>query len=154
MLSIPGKLLAGQVCCNGHNLINKHQWGFREGLSTVGLLVHLIERWKWHQTKDELLGVIFPAFDTVQHDILLYKLQAVGISEDLYSQIKNYLTNRTQFTEVNGTISSTRKVTCGVPQGSLLGPRLFSMQINDLPDAIAEGELSLFANDTSNYYKG
>ena len=66
----------------------------------------------------------------------------------------NYLSGRKQYTEVNNQKSSTKPVNCGVPQGSLLGPRLYTIQVNDLPESTSEGELSLFADDTNVYCIG
>ena len=66
----------------------------------------------------------------------------------------NYLSGRKQYTEVNNQKSSTEPINCGVPQGSLLGPRLYTIQVNDLPESTSEGELSLFADDTNVYCIG
>ena len=71
------------------------------------------------------------AFDTVSHEILSYKLQAAGISGNLHALIMNYLKDRTQYAEINGECSSTKHVRFGVPQGSLLGPKLYSLHVND-----------------------
>ena len=76
------------------------------------------------------------AFDTVSHTILRYKLEAIGITGDLL----NWMISCT---------SQTRNVCCGVPQGSLLGPRFFSYYVNNLPDAVTEGELATHADDTT-----
>ena len=69
----------------------------------------------------------------------------------MHEWIVDYLSNRAQYTEVNGETSTVKEVKYGVPQASLLGPRLFSIQVNDLPDCIEEGELSLFADNTNVY---
>ena len=94
------------------------------------------------------------AFDTVSHSILRYKLEAMGMAGDLLDWMISYLTNRKQFSVVNGCISQTKTVSCGVPQGSLLGPRLFSYYINDLPSVINEGELIMYADDTTLFVVG
>ena len=93
--------------------------------------------------KGLIVGAIFldfqKAFDSVSHDILGQKLQAVGISGDLYSWIISYLRKRKQYTEINGKSSVEEEVLFGVPQGSLLDPKLYTILVNDLPEAITEG---------------
>ena len=90
----------------------------------------------------------------MDHRILLEKMQAIGISGDIYELVKNYLTDRKQFTEINGSRSDSKGITYGVPQGSLLGPRLFKIFINDLPDAVENGLLYMYADDTTAYCLG
>jgi len=90
------------------------------------------------------------AFDTVDHTILQQKLQAVGISGNLYDLLKN----RHQFAYINGASSKIRIVEYGVPPGSLLGPRLFKIYVNDLARSVKEGWRFLFADDTTIYYIG
>ena len=164
MLSIPGKLFEGQACDNidkhvtKQNLLSKNQWGFNKGRSTEELLLQITEKWKNAMDKGLIVGAIFldfqKAFDSVSHDILGQKLQAVGISGDLYSLIVSYLRKRKQYTEINGKSSVEEEVLFGVPQGSLLGPKLYTILVNDLPEAITEGEVTLFADDTSIYCIG
>ena len=84
------------------------------------------------------------AFDTVSHTILKYKLEAIGITRDLLNWMISYLTNRKQFAIVNGCTSQTKNVCCRVPQGFLLGLRFFSYYVNNLPDAVTEGELAMY----------
>jgi len=91
------------------------------------------------------------AFDTISHELLPLKLQAVGIMGNSYNWILDYLKDRSQFTTVNGSSSSTKPINYGVPQGSLLGPRLYSIYVNDLPDAVTEGEVEMYADDTTAY---
>ena len=88
------------------------------------------------------------AFDTVDHNILLSKLAKYGIRGLPHQLLKSYLTNRKQYTVVNGKQSSERSITCGVPQGSTLGPLLFIIYMNDLPQA-SNFCTRLFADDTS-----
>ena len=87
------------------------------------------------------------AFDTVSHKILLHKLHHYGICGQAYALIENYLTSRNQFVTFNNTSSSTKPINIDVPQGSILGPLLFLIYINDLPNAI-NSTPRLFADDT------
>ena len=96
------------------------------------------------------------AFDTVDHEILLLRLNYYGIRGHANDFFRSYLTNRRQFVIVNGVKSGLKEITCGVPQGSVLGPILFLIYINDLFKAIGDDELlRLFADDTGlfNYDK-
>ena len=91
------------------------------------------------------------AFDTVNHDILLKKIHAIGIRGNVEKWLKNYLTNRKQCTIANNIVSELRNVTCGVPQGSVCGPLLFLLYINDLPQILKNSQVSLYADDTVIY---
>jgi len=101
-------------------------------------------------TKDITLGLFLDlskAFDTINHSTLLSKLRHYGIRGVANDWFLSYLSNRSQFTEVNGTKSDTNNIICGVPQGSILGPILFLIYINDCTDL----ELLSFADDTTVY---
>ena len=87
------------------------------------------------------------AFDTVDHKLLLYILDRYGIRGNVLDLFKSYLTQRFQYVCVNDSTSNKLEVKCGVPQGSILGPTLFSLYVNDLPK-ISEFSVRLFANDT------
>ncbi|MEO0684754.1 MAG: reverse transcriptase domain-containing protein [Cyanobacteria bacterium J06649_11] len=90
------------------------------------------------------------AFDSVSHDILLNKLSAFGISGLLYEYIHSYLRNTSQYTVLNRVKSEKKSVRFGVPQGSILGPNLFSVFVNDMPQVVKkDGDLELFADDTT-----
>ena len=164
MLSIPSKILEATVCrnidsfTNDCGLCNENQWGFTKGKSTEGLLTYLTEKWKTALDNGNVVGVVFidfkKAFDCVSHSILDLKLQAMGISGPPLEWIRDYLKDRKQFAVVNGCRSELNAVNCGIPQGSLLGPRLFSFYVNDLPDQIKEGEIDMYADDTTLFYIG
>ena len=89
------------------------------------------------------------AFDTVNHDILVRKLELYGITGNALSMIKSYLTDRKQKCQLGDVITSESRVTCGIPQGSILGPLLFLLYINDLPHCLRQVSPRLFADDTN-----
>ena len=90
-------------------------------------------------------------FDTINHTILLKKLPHFGLSENLITWISNYLTHRVQKCTVNGLMSDERPITCGVPQGSILGPLLFLLFINDIDTNVVHSKVLLYADDTVIY---
>lgn len=92
-------------------------------------------------------------FDTVDHEILLEKLNHYGIRGVVNSFFKSYLQNRKQKVEIEGSLSGIKKITCGVPQGSVLGPILFLLYINDLPTILSNAKATIFADDTSLFFK-
>ena len=89
------------------------------------------------------------AFDTVNHTILLNKLSDVGVQTTSLRWFENYLEDRTQSVRLEDEISTPGVITCGVPQGSILGPLLFSVHVRDLPDQACLCEVDQFADDTS-----
>ena len=91
---------------------------------------------------------ISKTFDKVWHEGLLYKLKSMGISGELYNLLENYLSDRFQRVILNGQFSSRKPILAGVPQGSMLGPLLFLIYINDLPNGLKSNAKS-FADDTS-----
>ena len=100
-------------------------------------------------------GVVYldlrKALDTVNHSILLRKMKATGVDDVSIKWFKSYFNNRTQRTVPGNAISSSRIVTTGVPQGSVLGPLLFLVYINDLTERLNFSVASLFADDTAFY---
>ena len=91
------------------------------------------------------------AFDTVSHSIMLRKLSAIGVSASSVKWFDSYFSDRTQLTRVSGKSSSEKPIRIGVPQGSILGPILFQIYVNDLPGYIAKSSVSMFADDTAIY---
>ncbi len=89
------------------------------------------------------------AFDTVNHEILLHKFKLYGFGENALTLLTNYLMHRKQRCLVNGMLSNQRRITCGSPQGSILGPLLFIIYINDLPNCLKHTTPRMFADDTS-----
>jgi len=137
------KIIAKQMFgfINKHNILYSHQFGFRPKHDTTQPIIHFLDRIYTGLNKNDAeytLGIFLDlkkAFDTVDHKILLRKLNHYGFKGVSNNWFENYLTNRTQYVAINGSESSSKTVNCGVPQGSVLGPLLFLIYINDLPNA-------------------
>ena len=138
---------------NNNNLISASQSGFRSLHSTLTALIEATDNWSINIDKGLLNGVIFidlkKAFDTIDHAILLRKLRIYGVDENGIKFFESYLSNRSQRYCVNGELSETAKITCGVPQGTNLGPLLFLIYINDLPNCLDRASPRMFADDTN-----
>ena len=137
--------------CMTHNLLTWRNSGYKLMDSTVNQLVFLCH--KIYEALENGQDVCFisldasAAFDRVWHDALLFKLKQIGITGTLLRWLENYLTNRKQRVVINGKKSEWTHISAGVPQGSILGPLLFLIYVNDIINDI-ESEILLFADDT------
>ena len=134
------------------NLLTESQSGFRPNHSTSTALISAVNLWLANMDAGKLNGSVFidlkKAFDTVDHNILLRKLYCYGVDGNALQLLKSYLTDRTQRCYVNGVLSTEQYVSCGIPQGSILGPLLLIIYINDFPKCLRHTTPGMFADDT------
>ena len=139
-----------------HSLISNNQYGFRPGLSTSDAIMDLSNLiYQTFENKAHGIGVFLDlskAFDTIDHNILLKKLSWYGVRGKALDWFRSYLEERKIYASYNNVQSKCFTMTHGVPQGSILGPLLFIIYINDLPNAISVGKSILFADDTTLYF--
>ena len=140
-------------------LLNKNQFGFRTKTCTVEALVSFIEgvRQDWEDGITETKAVFIDrkkAFDTVKHSILLDKLNNLGLKGHMQSFSKSYLSKRQQCKNSGNVYSNFAEVDYGVPQGSVLGPLLFLVYINDIDDYCSQNCLNLYADNNVVKQKG
>lgn len=141
-----------------NNILYKYQFGFRKNYSTSLALIEVIDN--IYKNMDEgnfCTGVFFDlqkAFDTVDHSILLFKMYNYGVRGVVYDWFKSYLSNRVQYTCIGSNKSDVVGITCGVPQGSVLGPLLFLIYMNDIGNAVPNDDVKLFADDTNLFVFG
>ena len=140
-----------------NNILNPAQYGFQNKLSTELAILELKNRIIDNLAKKyHCIGIFIDlskAFDTLNHNILLAKLDKIGIRGTPQKWFSSYLNNRTQFVEYHSDKSELRNVSCGVPQGSILGPLLFLLYMNDIITVCKECNPILFADDTTLLYK-
>ena len=141
---------------NENKILSELQFGFQKNKSTehaVTSIVSAIDQAKSDKESSYCIFLDFAkAFDTVNHEILISKLDHYGISGLSNNLFKSYLSNRTQQTEINGTLSEVGTIRHGVPQGSVLGPLLFLLYINDISESSKILKFYLFADDTTVFY--
>jgi hypothetical protein len=139
-----------------NNVIIANQFGFRENSNTSFAIIDMVENIIESLSDNKIpVGVFIDlqkAFDTIDHSILLDKLSYYGIRGVALKWIQSYLTNRKHFVYCNGTISENLDISIGVPQGSILGPLLFILYINDIVNVSTKLKFFLYADDTNILY--
>ena len=152
------RLMQQQIQNYMDNYLSRYLCGYRKGFSTQTALAIFVERWKEILDKKgfavAMLMDLSKAFDTIDHDLLIAKLSAYGFGYSSLKLIHSYLSDRWQRVKVENTFSKWTELDQGVPQGSVLGPLLFNIYLNDLFFVLEEADICNFADDTTPYVCG
>ena len=135
------------------NIFSKYQCGFRKGFRTQQCLLAMLEKWKRSVDYSKIFGALLTdlskAFDCLDHELLIAKLNVYGFSLTALKLVHNYLSNRKQRTKINSTYSSLLEIIFGVPQGSILGPLLFNIFSTSLFFIIEDTGIASYNDDNT-----
>ena len=136
-----------------NDLLSEHQSAYLKGKSTITALHYIVNEWLKNINNGLINAVcaldLSKGFDSLSHNILLYKLAKYGIQDKALNWFRSYLQNRKQHVKCNGNLSKCTNINTGIPQGSILGPFLFLIYMNDLPFNIGKGICEMYADDTT-----
>ena len=144
-----------QIYTYMNNHLSQYLCGFRKGYNTQHCLIVMLEKWRKALDKRNIAGALLTdlskAFDCLNHELLIAKLEAYGFNHLSLAYIYSYLSDRKQRTKVNNSFSEWADTKSGIPQGSIIGPLLFNIYINDIFFIVDERKLANYADDTTPY---
>ena len=143
------QLLAFMQLCK---ILILNQFSFKKLHSTITSLINVCDYW-YENINDKKVNIALfldlkKAFDTVDHEILISQLESYGVHGDAKKWFVSYLSDRYQYCSLNGCRSTAKRVTCGIPQGSCLGPLLFIIYLHDFESCLQFSKANLYADDT------